>query len=512
VTADTQPLRPTIGSLTADPNPAIRYFITTVTANAVMEPVDYVEFYRDINNNGVADINPDGSSSERLGTDSDGSDGWSWVGFPTEEWPTGPVTILARATEDGADFRRGDWVSTVLTVQDLQAPDILTMESETENNNTVATANVVVINSRVSGSIAVVGDQDYFAVTLTEPILLTARVETDSGVDVVLSLLDDEGELLLTSDSDRLGLQSASIEQHLAPGTYVLSVQNQGSGLGRYELVVEGEQAGLSLTHVPVGERPRSVLKADFNGDGRLDLATNGDHTDVSVLLGLGDGTFAAARRFTVGGAPEYLLSGDFNGDGGVDLATANGNSDDVSVLLGLGDGTFAAERRFAGGDRPRSLLSGDFNRDDRLDLATANFGSSHVSVLLGLGDGTFADQEISPVGLQPEALLSGDFNGDGWLDLATANIGSNDVSVVLGLGDGRFNALHRSVGFQPESLLSGDFNGDGRLDLATVNTGRRCVGTAAVEGGRSPGNADARFHFQFRFGIQSAGERSTVR
>ena len=474
VTVDTPPLRPTIGSLTADPNPAIRYFFTTVTANAVTGPVDYVEFYRDINNNGVGDVEPDGSSLERIGRDSDGSDGWSWVGFPTEEWPTGPVTILARATEDGADFRRGDWVSTVLTVQDLQAPDILTMESETENNNTVTTANAVAINSRVSGSIAVVGDQDYFAVTLTEASLLTTRVETDSGMDVVLSLFDEEGELLLTSDSDRLELQSASIEQHLAPGTYVLSVQVQRSGLGSYELVVQREQAGLRLAPVPVGRFPESVLSGDFNGDGRLDLATaNIESGDVSVLLGLGDGTFPTELRFAVGYLPESLLSGDFNGDGRLDLATANNLSNDVSVLLGLGDGTFASEQRFSAGAYPRALLSGDFNGDGRLDLATANRGdvAADISVLLGLGDGTFATEQRFSVGSVPLALLSGDFNGDGRLDLATANILSNDVSVLLGLGDGTFASEQRiSVGAYPKALLSGDFNGDGRLDLATAN------------------------------------------
>ena len=118
VTAFTPPTRPAIGFLSANPSSTARFQFATVRANEVTGRVTYVEFYRDLNNNGVGDVGSDGSSPERIGRDSDGSDGWSWVGFPTDEWPTGPVTILARATEDDSDFRRGNWVSAVLNVQD----------------------------------------------------------------------------------------------------------------------------------------------------------------------------------------------------------------------------------------------------------------------------------------------------------------------------------------------------------------------------------------------------------
>jgi hypothetical protein len=51
----------------------------------------------------------------------------------------------------------------------------------------------------------------------------------------------------------------------------------------------------------------------------------------VSVLLGLGDGTFAAERRFGVGVFPDAVAVGDFNGDGRPDLAVA---ALDVAILL----------------------------------------------------------------------------------------------------------------------------------------------------------------------------------
>ena len=55
--------------------------------------------------------------------------------------------------------------------------------------------------------------------------------------------------------------------------------------------------------------------------------------------LGQGDGTLAAGQRFAVGAVPRAVTVGDFNGDGRLDLATANTSSSDVSVLLGQGTG-----------------------------------------------------------------------------------------------------------------------------------------------------------------------------
>src|SRR5438105_10652828 len=87
----------------------------------------------------------------------------------------------------------------------------------------------------------------------------------------------------------------------------------------------------------PVGDHPQAVVKGDFNGDGRLDLAVaNVNFSNVSVLLGSAGGTFQAALNFATGLYPSSVAVGDFNKDGKLDLAT--GNQLDVSVLLGNGN------------------------------------------------------------------------------------------------------------------------------------------------------------------------------
>jgi hypothetical protein len=135
-------------------------------------------------------------------------------------------------------------------------------------------------------------------------------------------------------------------------------------------------------TDFAAGANARSVTTGDFNGDGKLDLATvSGTSGNVSVLLGNGSGGFATKVDFAVGGNPYSVTTGDFNGDGKLDLATANGNSSGtVSVLLGNGSGGFATKVDFAVGTGPYSVTTGDFNGDGKLDLATANYDSNNVS------------------------------------------------------------------------------------------------------------------------------------
>ncbi len=71
---------------------------------------------------------------------------------------------------------------------------------------------------------------------------------------------------------------------------------------------------------------------------------------------------------------------------------TANYEAGTVSVLLGNGNGGFAAKTDFATGvgSLPMSVAVADFNNDGKLDLVTANSWSPTVSVLLGNGHGSF--------------------------------------------------------------------------------------------------------------------------
>jgi hypothetical protein len=88
----------------------------------------------------------------------------------------------------------------------------------------------------------------------------------------------------------------------------------------------------------PAGIDPFSMVTADFNGDGILDLAitnyTTPKQCHVSVLLGNGDGSFQRPIRLPVGLSPVQVVVADFNHDGKPDIATINGGDSTISILL----------------------------------------------------------------------------------------------------------------------------------------------------------------------------------
>src|SRR2546428_13080986 len=104
-----------------------------------------------------------------------------------------------------------------------------------------------------------------------------------------------------------------------------------------------------------------------MNGDGkRSPPLPNTAPYSSSVLLGNGDGTFPAPASYVAGSNPVSVVSADFNGDGKPDLAVVNNGygSNTVSVLLGNGDGTFQAAVNYAVGSRPLSVPSGEISGD----------------------------------------------------------------------------------------------------------------------------------------------------
>ncbi len=245
--------------------------------------------------------------------------------------------------------------------------------------------------------------------------------------------------------------------------------------------VMIGVGDGTFPSHVdyPVGSEPTSVAVADVNGDGKLDLVVTNFHGNTaSVLLGNGDGTFKPAVSYATGNGPISVAVADFNGDHKPDLVIVNETDNNVSILLGNGDGTFQTQVAYPTGvgGNPLSVTVGDFNGDHNLDLAVADYRTQRVSVLLGNGDGTFQAVKAYPTGASPSSLVMADFNGDGKLDLALTStpLGSspgNLVSLLLGNGDGTFGtpALF-GTGSQSYSAAVGDFNGDGTADLAVAN------------------------------------------
>jgi hypothetical protein len=162
---------------------------------------------------------------------------------------------------------------------------------------------------------------------------------------------------------------------------------------------------------------------ADFDGDGRLDLAVDAVAADgsgvVGVMAGRGDGTFAPPLMYAAGTDPS-VGAGDFNGDGRPDLVATNYGDQTVGIYLNRGDGTFAPQVTYRSELCGFETAVGDLDGDDIDDLAVAHYCAPEVtSVLLNRGDGTLAPQVEYPTGLESDSVAMGDFDGDGHNDLA---------------------------------------------------------------------------------------------
>ncbi|MEA5570640.1 FG-GAP-like repeat-containing protein [Calothrix sp. UHCC 0171] len=284
-------------------------------------------------------------------------------------------------------------------------------------------------------------------------------------------------------------------EQDLAVANYISN--NVSVLLGN------GDGTFANPINFTAGDGPSGVSIGDINGDRQPDLVvTNFNGNNVSLLLGNGDGTFAAPTNFTVASGSmdtARVTIGDINSDGKQDLAIVNYISSKILVLLGNGDGTFAAPTELTAENAPAAVSIGDINGDGKQDLAVAKYGyygdtsvpnSNHISVLLGHGDGTFAAPINFTAGDGPEGISIGDINGDGKQDLAVANYKSNNISVLLGNGDGKqdlvvtnydANTISVLLNNQPQiQRRKHDFDGDGKADILWRNqtTGENAIWT----------------------------------
>ena len=241
----------------------------------------------------------------------------------------------------------------------------------------------------------------------------------------------------------------------------------------------------------PVGKAPATVAIADLNGDGKLDIATtNGGlaegqgeailgSNDISILLGLGDGTFAKRVNYPAGPIPMGLVIADVNGDGSPDLLTVDRHQSQVALLRGKGDGTFRPYTRIPikGLTLSRRLTPADLNGDGVVDLIVPDESAGSVFVLTGTGHGTFGPKSYPENGIEPVAVTVADLNGDGKPDLAVANgYPAHDTSVMLARGRGLGPAHAYPTGFAPHSIVATDLNGDSIPDLAVGNVGDSTV------------------------------------
>jgi len=260
----------------------------------------------------------------------------------------------------------------------------------------------------------------------------------------------------------------------------------QISGIG----ILEGDGTGAFndvLSYHASISTPHYLVAADFNNDGKQDVAFNSAFpgfgpqiSGIEVALGDGSGGFTKKSVSNFGTVRlSSIAAADFNSDGKLDLAVTRSEEGSVSILLNDGTGGFPTNGffllGFSVGSRASAIETGDFNHDTKADLIAINPRDNSLVVLFGNGDGSFSGS-VTSVSLQGSSSFAddldiGDFNADGKPDVAVVRSGGTIVDVLQGDGTGYFfNYATLQIPGTPVSVVARDLNGDGKLDIAVTN------------------------------------------
>ena len=311
---------------------------------------------------------------------------------------------------------------------------------------------------------------------VTQPFTATGNY-TD-GSSTALS-----GVSWMTSDTTLATVDATGLVTTLKPGTVTVTA-TLGAVTGIANLFIGPSLQTLTYTasspSLSVGNtQPKGVVIADFNGDGKLDIAVSIFATNsIAVFLNQGSGTFGSPvmTALQLPSGLGGLAVGDFNEDGKQDLvvSTIDGGAQDNLVLLGNGDGTFTQQTPIANSCGSLTTVVVDLNGDKHQDLVLGCNGG--LQVYLGKGDGTFSSAAPLPIISSPGnyfGVAVTDFNGDGKLDIAAINAGSpnsstGSIDFYPGNGDGTFQTptAQMLMSTFPTTVTAGDFNNDGKQDL----------------------------------------------
>lgn len=231
-----------------------------------------------------------------------------------------------------------------------------------------------------------------------------------------------------------------------------------------------------SIKSIPTDKRPVGAVTADFDGDGRLDIAVGNSGADnVEIFRGLGEGEFATLAKIelTRGSGLTSLVNGDFDNDGITDLAVLEAGSRRISLLKGIRHAQFmvASHMELGSTAKPVAMVTADFDLDGFNDLATLH-ADGEIRILANAGQHQFRVKALGRISLEPQvrffSLAVGDLDNSGFAGIA---VSTSHGLFALSNKTGTLGAPYRIWRAEPTSVaIVEDFNADGFTDIAAIH------------------------------------------
>ncbi|HYO69538.1 MAG TPA: VCBS repeat-containing protein, partial [Archangium sp.] len=202
----------------------------------------------------------------------------------------------------------------------------------------------------------------------------------------------------------------------------------RGRGTGDFQAPLTSGSLGLALNDMVVGE---------FGGNVWSLALLRGGAQKLSVYPLKSDGTLETPADYDSSAGAYALVAADFNGDGRKDLALTHESAcsassstpcQSVGVLLGKGDGTFQPQLLTSTGGSPRGLVAAQLDTDTSLDLIVADASRNQVLVMRGQNNGRFYEPVSYPTVKAPSRLVLADVNRDTLQDILVTSATGNQV------------------------------------------------------------------------------------
>jgi hypothetical protein len=238
--------------------------------------------------------------------------------------------------------------------------------------------------------------------------------------------------------------------------------------------------AAVTITKA-TGIDPAGVFIADFDGDGRNDIAVT-NRSDDTIRLYYNDGAddFPTFTNIATADRPSGIAAGDLDGDGDQDLAVACASTGPgvLRIFLNTG-GVMIAQPDIALGSNPTAVTIADLDGADGPDIAVADTGDDRAAVLLNAGSplrawGGFRPVRFFATGDEPSSIQPGNIDNGKETALALTNFASGTVTVLRPPPAGSanpqdFTPTSGAIGASPRSVAWIDVDNDGSDDIVAV-------------------------------------------